>query len=94
MLHKLYKIIENRKQNPKENSYTNKLLVSGQDRIVQKFGEESIEVVIAASNQTKQRLIEETSDLFYHLFVLMVNKDITISDIEKELESRHAKEIN
>ena len=83
------RIIEDRKINPKNGSYTNSLFESGQDRIVQKFGEEAIELIIAASNQSNNRLIEETADLIYHLLVLLAHKEITLVDIEKKLESRH-----
>lgn len=89
MIRELFTIIEDRKTNPKEDSYTNSLFESGQDRIAQKFGEEAIELIIAASNQSNNRLIEETADLIYHLLVLLVHKEITLVDIEKELESRH-----
>ena len=89
MIHELFKIIDDRKRNPKEGSYTNDLFDSGQDRIAQKFGEEAIELIIAASNQSNIRLIEESADLIYHLLVLLAYNDITLADIEKELETRH-----
>lgn len=89
MIQELFKIIDDRKRNPKEDSYTNGLFESGQDRIAQKFGEEAIELIIAASNQNNNRLIEESADLIYHLLVLLAYKDITLTDIEKELERRH-----
>lgn len=89
MIHELFKIIEERKRNPKEGSYTNYLFESGQDRIAQKFGEEAIELIIAASNQGNKRLIEETADLIYHLLVLLAHNEITLADIEEELEARH-----
>ena len=94
MIHELFKIIEDRKRNPKEGSYTNYLFESGQDMIAQKFGEEAIELIIAASNQSSNRLIEESADLIYHLLVLLAYKDITPADIEKELETRHNEEKN
>ncbi|MBW8011122.1 MAG: phosphoribosyl-ATP diphosphatase [Chloroflexi bacterium] len=89
MINELFTIIEDRKRNPKEGSYTNYLFESGQDRIVQKVGEEAIELVLAASNQSDNRLIEEAADLIYHLLVLLAYKEITLEDIENELESRH-----
>lgn len=90
MLKKLFKIIEDRKINPAENSYTNTLLDAGYPRIAQKVGEEAVEVIIAAGSQGKTRLIEEASDLIYHLFVLLANQDISLAEIEAELEKRHS----
>jgi len=89
MISQLFKIIEDRKQNPKTDSYTNQLFELGQDRILQKVGEEAVEVIIAASNQGKRRLIEETSDLVYHLLVMLSFQGIPLSAVEKELEKRH-----
>lgn len=89
MIHKLFTIIDDRKRNLKKGSYTNDLFESGTDRITQKFGEEAVELIIAASNQSNNRLIEETADLIYHLLVLLAYKDITLANIEKELEARH-----
>ncbi len=89
MIHELFNIIEDRKRNPKEGSYTNNLFEAGQDRIAQKIGEEAVELVIAASNQSNDRVIEESADLIYHLLVLLAYKDITLADIERELEARH-----
>lgn len=88
MIHELFIIIDKRKTNPRDGSYTNYLIESGQDRIAQKFGEEAVEVIIAASHQNNKRIIEEAADLIYHLLVLLVYKDITLVDIEKELEAR------
>ena len=90
MLKNLFEIIEDRKINPAENSYTNTLFKAGYTQIAQKVGEEAVEVIIAAGSQGKTRLIEEASDLIYHLFVLLANQDITLADIEAELEKRHS----
>ncbi len=89
MIYKLFEIIEGRKSNPVEGSYTNSLLESGYERIAQKVGEEAVEVIIAAGKQGRQRTIEESSDLIYHLFVLLVQQNISLAEIEKELENRH-----
>ncbi len=89
MIHQLFNIIEDRKRNPTEGSYTNKLFEAGQDRIAQKFGEEAIELIIAANSQSNKQVIDESADLIYHLLVLLVFKDISLADIEKELEERH-----
>lgn len=87
MLTKLYAKIEQRKNEPKEGSYTTYLFEKGLDKILKKVGEETTEVVIAAKNEN-QELISETADLTYHLLVLLVEKGIPLSAIEDELEGR------
>jgi len=89
MIYRLFEIIEERKKNPRSDSYTRTLLDSGQDRILQKIGEESTEVILAACNQGDNRLIEEMTDLFYHSFVLLAYRDIPLSEIEDEMRRRH-----
>jgi len=91
ILDKLYFTLIDRKQNPKPGSYTNSLFDAGQDEIVKKVGEEAIEVIIAAHGQTDQRLIEETSDLIYHLWVLLAWRGVTPEQVLAELERRHRK---
>ncbi len=90
-LQELYKIIEDRKRNLPSNSYSTTLFKKGLDKIVQKVGEESVEILVAAKNRSKKRLIEETSDFLYHLLVLLVKKGISIKEIEIELEKRDKK---
>lgn len=89
MLNNLFKIVKNRKEYPKDGSYTNRLLDAGYEGIAQKVGEEAIEVIIAAGKQGRQRVIEESADLLYHLLVLLVEQEIDLNEIETELESRH-----
>ena len=89
MLNKLFEIILDRKMNPQEGSYTNELLDSGYDRIAQKVGEEAVEVIIAAGKQGRQRTIEESADLLYHLLVLLAQQGISLEDVETELKNRH-----
>ena len=89
MLNKLFEIIVDRKMNPVEGSYTNQLIESGYPGAAQKVGEEAVEVIIAAGNQGRQRTIEESADLLYHLFVLLVQQGISLSEVEAELENRH-----
>jgi len=88
-LEKVFNIIEDRKANPKEGSYTNSLFDSGEDRIVQKVGEEAVEVIIAAKVQGEDRLISELADLTYHCLVLLSSRNLTPADIAAELERRH-----
>jgi phosphoribosyl-ATP pyrophosphohydrolase len=89
MLHNLFQIVKDRKMNPVVGSYTNQLLEDGIQRIAQKIGEEAVEVIIAAVNQGRQRVIEESADLLYHLLVLLVEMDIDLEEVEAELERRH-----
>ncbi|OLS03185.1 bifunctional phosphoribosyl-AMP cyclohydrolase/phosphoribosyl-ATP diphosphatase HisIE [Tissierella creatinophila] len=86
-LSELYKVILDRKQNPVEGSYTNYLFKEGIDKILKKVGEESAEVIIGAKNN-RQELIYESSDLIYHLLVLLVNEGVSLGDIYEELNKR------
>lgn len=82
-------LINDRKINPVEKSYTNYLLDQGVDKICKKVGEEASETIIAAKNSDKEELIGEISDLFYHVFVLMNNQGVSLEDIENKLKERH-----
>jgi phosphoribosyl-ATP pyrophosphohydrolase len=90
MLNELFDIILDRKLHPQSGSYTNKLLEGSEDVILQKVGEEAVEVILAAKGQGKQRLVEEVSDLFYHTLVLLARQGLTLADVEDELRRRHA----
>ena len=87
-LDELFEIIEKKAQSKDRGSYTRELLKSGKNKIAQKVGEESTELIIDYLNGTKKRTIEEASDLIYHLFVLLYSKKIKLSDIKKELKNR------
>jgi phosphoribosyl-ATP pyrophosphohydrolase len=89
MLNELFEIIENRKANPIEGSYTARLMSAGEDKILQKVGEEAVEVILAAKGQGDQRLVEEVADLFYHTLVLLSARDIGLIEVESELRQRH-----
>ncbi|NQU29994.1 MAG: phosphoribosyl-ATP diphosphatase [Anaerolineae bacterium] len=91
MLQKLFEIIEDRRTNPTEISYTASLFADGEDRILQKVGEEAVEVIIAAKGQGDQRIIEEVADLFYHTLVLLSAKGLSLNNVEDELRKRHQK---
>ncbi len=84
----VYAVIEDRKENPKEGSYTNYLFDKGIDKILKKVGEEASEVVIAAKNPEQDELIYEIADLMYHLMVLMAERDLNWEDITEELARR------
>lgn len=83
-----YAIIEDRRNNPKEGSYTNYLFDKGIDKILKKVGEESAEVIIASKNPDKSELIYEIADLIYHVSVLMVERGVNWDDIYDEIKSR------
>ena len=87
-LEELYSTIKKRAEFKKKNSYTNFLLKKGKNKIAQKFGEESLELILDYLNGSKKRTVEEASDLIYHLLVLLYSKKISIKDIEKELTKR------
>jgi phosphoribosyl-ATP pyrophosphohydrolase len=91
ILDELYSTIIDRKQNPMPGSYTNSLFNAGEDEIVKKMGEEAIEVIIAAKGQTDQRLIEESADLLYHLWMVLALHGVTPAQVLAELERRHRK---
>lgn len=88
-IEQLFTLIQDRKENPKTDSYTTSLFVDGEDKIVQKVGEEAVEVIIAAKGQGNQRIIEESADLIYHLLVMLTEKGLTWDDVCQELEKRH-----
>lgn len=85
----LMKLLEGRKTNKKEGSYTTYLFEKGLDKILKKVGEESTEVIIAAKAQDKKETIYEIGDLAYHVMVLMVEAGISLDDVLKELAGRH-----
>lgn len=84
----VYNLIEDRKENPKEGSYTNYLFTKGIDKILKKCGEEASEIIIAAKNSDPEEIKYEVADFLYHLMVLMSLKGITWEDIVKELDNR------
>ena len=86
---RVFKVITDRRENPKEGSYTNQLLNAGQDEILKKIGEEAIEVILAASAQGNERLISELADLTYHCLVLLAARDLAPADIAAELDRRY-----
>lgn len=85
----LQDFIERRKKEMPEGSYTTKLFTKGINKISQKVGEEAIETVIEATNGTKEQLLYESSDLIYHLIVLLTEKGLRIEDLARELKARH-----
>ena len=88
-LEALIKLIEGRKRDKVEGSYTTYLFEKGLDKILKKVGEESTEVIIAAKADDKKETIYEIADLTYHLLVLMIEMGISLEDVHRELASRH-----
>lgn len=87
----LYKVIEDRRANPQEGSYTCYLFDKGLDKILKKVGEECAETIIAAKNGKKEETVGEIADLFYHVLVMMVNEGIPLTDVTAELDKRGQK---
>lgn len=85
----LYSLIQGRKTEKKEGSYTTYLFEKGLDKILKKVGEESTEVIIAAKAEDKKETVYEIADLAYHVLVLMAQAGISPDDIRRELASRH-----
>ena len=93
-LRKQYETAVDRKNNPEEGSYTTYLFNKGLEKILKKVGEESTEVIIASLNGSKEELVGEINDLIYHVLVLMVEKGITLEDVEAEMVRRSQKQHN
>ena len=87
----LYETVINRKNNPKEGSYTCYLLDKGLDKILKKVGEECSETIIAAKNGDNSETVYEVADLIYHLTVMMVSQGIPLEDVIAELDKRSEK---
>ena len=88
VLKELYAVIEQRKEKRPDGSYTTYLFNSGLDKILKKVGEEATETIVAAKNVDTQRLVSETSDLVYHLLVLLVERGVSLDEISRELKGR------
>lgn len=87
ILRELFAVIEERKKATASQSYTATLL-NDQNLAAQKVGEEATEVIIAALNQSRERLVEESADLLYHLLVLIASRNVTLDELEAELRKR------
>ena len=94
LLDGLYSLIATRKAERPEGSYTTKLFDEGLKRILAKVDEESQETIVAGREESDQRLVEETSDLLYHLLVLLVQRGVTLDQIHDELAKRRGKRRN
>lgn len=90
-LPKLQSVIDQRKKEMPEGSYTTHLFTKGIDKIAQKVGEEAVETVIAAKNDNRSEFVGEFSDLFFHMMVLLAEKDVSLSEIVDRFEERNGK---
>ena len=90
VLKDVYAVIKDRKEHPREGSYTNYLFEKGVDKICKKIGEEATEIIIAAKNPDPEEIIYESADFLYHLMVLMADKGVTWDDILDELSKRES----
>jgi len=88
VLDRLYSLIESRKHERPEGSYTSYLFDQGLDKILKKVGEEAAETIIAAKNEDREALVREASDLLYHLVVLMVERELLLEEVAIELGRR------
>ena len=89
MFGKLQRIVEDRKKNPEEGSYTSFLFARGIDKIAKKAGEEAVELVIASKNDDKGEVIGEAADFLYHMMVLLAEKGVKLSEVCSELYKRN-----
>ncbi len=87
-LKELYKVIKERKRELPEGSYTAELFKRGEDRILQKVGEEAIETILALKSGSTEEAVYETADLLYHLLVALANRGIELEEVEEELKRR------
>ncbi len=91
VLKDLEAVIEGRRENPEEGSYTRYLFEKGLDKILKKVGEECAETIIAAKNGDNEELKNEISDLIYHLMVMMNERGLSLDDVLSELDTRSKK---
>lgn len=84
-------VIQQRREQPMENSYTCYLFEKGMDKILKKVGEETSETIIAAKNGDHENLVGEINDLLYHLMVMMNEAGVTLAEVEEEMDKRAAK---
>ncbi|MBC7332429.1 MAG: bifunctional phosphoribosyl-AMP cyclohydrolase/phosphoribosyl-ATP diphosphatase HisIE [Synergistetes bacterium] len=88
ILEELFSTIEERIRNLPEDSYTASLVKKGEDAVIRKVGEESVEVILAFKNKNKIELIAESADLLYHLLVVLAFKEVKLDEVWKELAKR------
>lgn len=85
----LEQVIQNRRDHPKEGSYTTSLFTKGINKVAQKVGEEAVELIIEAKDDNKELFLNEAADLVYHLLVLLAAKGYRLEEVKQILEGRH-----
>lgn len=90
MLDELWQVLLDRKARPKDGSYTKELLDGGQERILRKIHEETLELTLAATSEGQGRLVEESADLLYHLLVLLLASGVELEQVWAELRDRRS----
>lgn len=88
ILDEIFQVVEDRRNNPKPNSYVSGLLAQGLDVILKKIGEEATELVVAAKGNSQQFVIHETADLMFHMLVLLASQRIPFNAVLNELKRR------
>jgi phosphoribosyl-ATP pyrophosphohydrolase len=88
ILERLYRIVEERRNGDPERSYIAKRFTQGREKIVQKFGEEAVETVIAAIAEDRQGIVNESADFLFHWLMLLVEAGVSVDEIMAELEKR------
>jgi phosphoribosyl-ATP pyrophosphohydrolase len=88
ILGEIFRVVEDRRDNPKPNSYVSNLLTQGLDAILKKIGEEATELVVAAKGSNQKFVIHETADLMFHMLVLLASQRIPLNAILDELKGR------
>ena len=94
VLNDLFELIRSRKEQRPEGSYTTYLFTEGLDKILKKVGEEATETIIAAKGEDSAQLVNESVDLIYHLMVLLVERDVSLDQVGRELQARRTKANN
>ncbi|MFB8790438.1 MAG: bifunctional phosphoribosyl-AMP cyclohydrolase/phosphoribosyl-ATP diphosphatase HisIE [Potamolinea sp.] len=87
-LSQVFEVICDRRENPRESSYTCKLLAGGDNKILKKIGEESAEVVMACKDDDKEAIASEVADLFYHTLVALAHHNVELRDVYRKLQQR------
>jgi phosphoribosyl-ATP pyrophosphohydrolase len=88
ILDDIYRIILDRKQNPRPDSYVSLLHARGRDEILKKIGEEAVEVIVASKGGDREQVVRELADLWFHCMVLMPEEGLSHHDVFRELEQR------
>ena len=91
IIERIFEIIQDRIKNPSEKSYVSSLNSKGEDAVLRKIGEETVELILAGKGNQSKEIIHEATDIFFHILILLAHKDIKLQKIFEELEYRHQK---